>query len=309
MPVTQQQIDLCYTKLKAIGAKKNVPMSDRTSFRIGGAADILVCPKNTDEIMTALTAADLLGLPVMCIGNGSNLLVSDDGIEGLVIMLRSKETDTRIDKADCTMYASAFSLFSSVAKKSVDSGLMGLEWGAGIPGTVGGACAMNAGAYGGEIKNCLTKINVIRKQNGGYAECTYDVEPSDLGYRRSRFAFPDMIITGATFSLSPDDGKTRERMDDFTCRRTTKQPLSLPSAGSVFKRPEGHFAGALIEQAGLKGVSVGGAQVSELHAGFIVNRGGATANDVLSLIQLIKQRVFEMSGVQLEEEVRFVGRR
>ena len=307
MSLDVERIEECYHRLSVLDARKNEPMREHTSFKIGGAADIFVCPKNADEILLALNTASDLDIPVFCMGNGTNLLVSDDGIEGLVVAMRTKDCEIRIDGTE--LYANAMSLFSSVAKKSVDAGLMGLEWAAGIPGTVGGACAMNAGAYNGEVKNCLVRVDVIEKRGNGYAKNTYAVKEGDLGYRRSKFAYPEMIVTGVHFHLSPDDGHTRERMDDYTKRRTTKQPLNMPSAGSVFKRPEGHFAGSLIEQAGLKGVCVGGAQVSELHAGFIVNKGGATAKDVLALIQLIKDRVFEMSGVRLEEEVRFVGRK
>ena len=307
MPITQTKLDTCFDKLKPLGAKRNEPMCEHTSFKIGGCADLFVCVDNADELLFVLNTAAELALPVFCMGNGTNLLVSDDGIEGLVVAMRTKECDVKIDGT--ALYANAVSLFSTVAKKSVDAGLMGLEWAAGIPGTVGGACAMNAGAYGGEVKNCLVRVDVIEKRENVYVKNTYAVKEDDLGYRTSKFAYPGMIVTGAHFELSPDDGHTRERMDDYTKRRTTKQPLNMPSAGSVFKRPEGHFAGSLIEQAGLKGVKVGGAQVSELHAGFIVNKGGATAKDVLALIQLIKDRVFEMSGVRLEEEVRFVGRK
>lgn len=306
MPITQKEIDICFDKLRTLGARRNEPMCEHTSFKIGGCADLFVCPDNADELLFVLNTAAELDIPVFCMGNGTNLLVSDDGIEGLVVTMRTKECDIVIEGT--ALYANAMSLFSTVAKKSVDAGLSGLEWAAGIPGTVGGACAMNAGAYGGEVKNCLVSVDVIEKRENGYAKNTYAVKEGDLGYRKSKFAYPDMIVTRAHFELSPDDGHTRERMDDYTRRRTTKQPLSQPSAGSVFKRPEGHFAGALIEQAGLKGESCGGAQVSELHAGFIVNKGGATAKDVLALIQLIQKRVYEMSGIMLETEIKQIGR-
>lgn len=181
---------------------------------------------------------------------------------------------------------------------------MGLEWAAGIPGTVGGAVAMNAGAYGGEIKQVLTKVEYI--EDG--AVCSVEPEDSDLGYRFSRFAAPERIVLSAEFSLSPDDGMTKERMKDYSERRRAKQPLTYPSAGSTFKRPAGYYAGALIEQADLKGVSVGGAKVSTLHAGFIINKGGATSEDVKRLIELVQERVYENSGVTLETEVKFIGR-
>ena len=306
MALKEKQIAECADRLAQIGARRNEPMRDHTSFRIGGAADIFAVPKNDDELLSALNTAAELEIPVFCMGNGSNLLVSDDGIEGLVISLISRDCDVSFEGVN--MSAGAWSLFSTVVKRSVEAGFTGLEWGAGIPGTVGGACAMNAGAYGGEVKNCLVNVDAIVKNENGYEKKTFAVQPDDLGYRRSKFAFPGMIVTRATFLLAPDDCGARERMADYTHRRTTKQPLSLPSAGSVFKRPEGHFAGALIESAGLKGACVGRAQVSELHAGFIVNTGGATARDVKKLIELIQKRVYDMSGVMLETEIKQIGR-
>lgn len=290
-----------------LGAITNASMREHTSFHIGGAADLLFIPKSTDELVFALNCAESFGVPVFVMGNGSNLLVHDRGIRGLVIKIKGSEAQIEFDDEHCTMTVSASTLFSVAVKRSVDAGFMGLEWGAGIPGTVGGAISMNAGAYGGEVKNCIKSVDALVKENGSYKVKRFDVCDSDMGYRYSRFSYPEFIITGAEFTLMKDDGEAAQRMAEYTLKRTSKQPLSYPSAGSVFKRPVGHFAGALIEQAGLKGKSVGGAQVSELHAGFIINTGNATADDVCRLIKLIKEKVHDESGVMLEEELKITG--
>lgn len=305
--IDKKCIDACFFELETMGAKRNVPMCEHTSFKIGGAADIMFVPEGEAELLFALNCAKKHDVPVFVMGNGSNLLVSDKGIRGLVIKLRAKTADIQFDRDNMLMTVSASTLFSVAVKNSVDEGFMGLEWGAGIPGTVGGAVSMNAGAYGGEIKDRLKSVRIISQTERGYEVSDVDVKYDDLAYRYSRFSFPNAIVLSAVFSLMPDDSKTRERMDSYTRRRTEKQPLSLPSAGSVFKRPEGHFAGALIEEAKLKGFAVGGAQVSELHAGFIVNTGGATAEDVIKLIEIIKNKVYEKSGVMLCEELKLIG--
>lgn len=303
----EKQINQCFDSLAPFGAVKNAPMCEHTSFKIGGSADILFIPKSVDELLFALNCSVQCDIPVFVMGNGSNLLVHDDGIRGLVIKLRESEPEIRFNTDTATMTVSAAAQFSFAAKRSVDAGYMGLEWGAGIPGTVGGAVAMNAGAYGGEIKDCITAVGAIIQENGMYVKKTFITHSSEFGYRVSPYGFPTCIVTEAEFKLQKDDGKTRERMEYYNKQRTAKQPLSYPSAGSVFKRPEGHYAGALIEEAGLKGRRVGGAQVSELHAGFIINIGGATASDVCQLIDIIKRTVFETSGVMLTEELRIIG--
>ena len=303
----KRNADACFDKLVSFGAIRNVPMSEHTSFRIGGPADIFFVPHNEQELLYALNCAETYDMPVFIMGNGSNLLVNDNGIHALVIKLRETEPHILFDTDKATMNVSASTLFSAAVKRSVENGFMGLEWGAGIPGTVGGAIAMNAGAYGGEIKNSILSISALIKTDTGYEHKDFTVQDGDFAYRYSKYAYPDSIVLNATFALAPDDGEAHMRMEDYTRRRIAKQPLAYPSAGSVFKRPEGHYAGALIEEAGLKGQRIGGAQVSELHAGFIINTGGATAADVLALIDLIKKRVYENSGVKLEEELRITG--
>lgn len=287
--------------LKGMAVKRNVPLSELTSFRIGGPAALLLRPKNADEITKAIQACSQFSLPYCVLGNGTNILAPDAGFCGLVIRIDTPVTqpvfvDTR---ATCPAGTS----LSVLARESVSYGLMGLESLSGIPGTVGGACAMNAGAYGAEMRHFVTRLRIIR--NGRIEDV--DVKKTDFGNRTSRFCAPGCIVLSAAFQLAPDDGHARERMLDFTRQRKAKQPLSFPSAGSVFKRPKGRFAGLLIENAGLKGASVGDAEVSPLHAGFIINRGHATERDVLALIALIQQRVFDESGVRLEREVKLLS--
>ena len=287
-------------ELEIYKIKANAPMAEYTSFRIGGPADLLFMPLDREQLEDGIKKARELDVPYMIIGNGSNLLVSDSGIEGLVI--RTAGDFSGIEYSKNRLKAHAGTLISVAAKDSVEHGLMGLEWAAGIPGTVGGAVAMNAGAYGGEIKQVLTKVEYI--EDG--AVCSVEPEDSDLGYRFSRFAAPERIVLSAEFSLSPDDGMTKERMKDYSERRRAKQPLAYPSAGSTFKRPAGYYAAALIDQCGLKGLTVGGAQVSEKHEGFVINRGGASCADVTALMAEIQKRVREKTGVVLEPEVRVI---
>ncbi len=289
-------------ELEIYKIRTNAPMAEYTSFRIGGPAELLFMPEDREQLEIGMSKAEELGVPYMIIGNGSNLLVSDGGIDGLVIRIAGDFSG--IEYSGNKLKARAGTLISAAAKDSVERGLMGLEWAAGIPGTVGGAVAMNAGAYGGEIKQVLTNVEYIEDGEVRSAE----PGEGDLGYRFSRFTAPERIVLSAEFSLLPDDGVTRERMRDYAERRRTKQPLAYPSAGSTFKRPAGRYAGALIEQAGLKGASVGGAEVSTLHAGFIINKGGATCEDVKRLIELVQERVYESSGVALETEVKLIGR-
>lgn len=302
MKYDKEKLTKLAKELEIYKIKANAPMAEYTSFRIGGPADLLFMPSDREQLEYGIKKAKELDVPYMIIGNGSNLLVSDSGTEGLVIRIAGDFSGIEYSKNK--LKARAGTLISAAAKDSVEHGLMGLEWAAGIPGTVGGAVAMNAGAYGGEIKQVLTKVEYI--EDG--AVCSVEPEDSDLGYRFSRFAAPERIVLSAEFSLSPDDGMTKERMKDYSERRRAKQPLTYPSAGSTFKRPTGYYAGALIEQADLKGVSVGGAEVSTLHAGFIINKGGATSEDVKRLIELVQERVYENSGVTLETEVKFIGR-
>lgn len=289
-------------ELKELGiaCRTDVCGKDKTSFRIGGRLGVYAEPSTAEELCAAVSLAEESGLRYYVIGNGSNLLISDDGVDALFIRPSGRLCGFSITSN--RVAAGAGVSLAALAKATVNSGLMGLEWACGIPGTVGGAVAMNAGAYGGEIVDVIKRVAVIK--NG--AVVWQDVEPGDMGYRRSDYAFPKHIVAAAEFLLSPDDGFARERMNDYNEKRKLKQPVELPSAGSTFKRPEGLFAAALIDSAGLKGLSCGGACVSPKHAGFIVNNGGATCSDVLELMQIVKQKVFDRFGVELEPEIKII---
>lgn len=280
----------------------NEPMKKHTSFKIGGDADLFVLPKNGEEAEKAVKIAENSGLPVTVIGNGSNLLVSDYGIEGMVICL---ENSNEITVDGCTVTVKSGAMLSRFAAVCAANSLTGAEFAAGIPGSIGGAVFMNAGAYGGEIKDIVKKVTALK---GGKVR-TYSAEECDFGYRKSIFLEGGYIILEAEFELKQgNEEEIRSVMKELAARRRNKQPLEFPSAGSTFKRPEGYFAGALIEGAGLKGFSVGGAQVSEKHAGFVINRGGASCEDVKALIEAVKKKVYDNSGVMLEEEIKAVGR-
>ncbi len=281
----------------------NEPMSRHTTFKIGGNADIFVKVKDVDELKSIIADAKLQGIPYFVVGKGSNLLVSDRGIEGLVISLDNlNKLDIDGDAVTCGAGVSLMTLCSVVQKAS----LSGMEFAFGIPGTVGGALYMNAGAYGGEMSQVVVSATVL-DGNGNIK--TFDLQQMKLGYRTSTFKNTDLIILSITLKLTVGDAQQiKAKMDDFFARRRDKQPLEYPSAGSTFKRPEGYFAGALIEQNNLKGVSVGGAQVSQKHAGFVINTGNATADDVKGLIKHIQDVVNKNNGIALEPEVIFVGR-
>ena len=283
--------------------RQNEPMRAHTTFKIGGEADIFIIPASPAALIYAVKKCNELEIPYFILGNGSNLLVSDGGIEGAVISL-SGINGISSDGEKITCGAGA--MLSSVCLKALSLSLTGLEFAYGIPGTAGGALYMNAGAYGGqtadiiESAECLTAAGEIK---------TLKKENMQLGYRSSVFKKSGLIIISLTFALKKGDkAEIKAEMDDLLNRRKQKQPLEYPSAGSTFKRPEGYFAGALIEKNGLKGLTVGGAQVSEKHAGFVINRGGATAADVKALIGKIQKKVFENDGVMLEPEVIFTGR-
>ena len=281
---------------------ENAPMSRYTTFRVGGPADVLFLPASVEELRTALAAAKAEGVPVCLIGNGSNLIVRDGGIRGLVIALGEPFSEVRVEGAQ--VWAQAGARLSAVAAAAQRAGLAGLEFASGIPGTLGGGCAMNAGAYGGELKDVLVWADVLL--DGELRRLSRD--EMEMGYRSTMTLRRGATVLSACFELRQDDPEAiQERMRDLANRRREKQPLNLPSAGSTFKRPEGHFAGALIEQCGLKGCRIGGAQVSEKHAGFIVNVGDATAADILQLIAHVQAVVQAQTGVQLETEVRVLG--
>ena len=280
------------------------PMARHTTMRVGGPAEILFSPASEGELLFAVREAKRAGAPFRIIGNGSNLLVLDGGLPGLTIRLG--EAFSKISVDGNQIRAQAGALLSRVAAAARDASLTGLEFASGIPGSAGGGMAMNAGAYGGQLSDVFEGCRALDPETGiisalGPAEMA-------LGYRESAALSRGLIVTEAAFRLTAGDRSAiQAKMDDLSARRREKQPLNLPSAGSTFKRPEGYFAGALIEQAGLKGLRVGGACVSEKHAGFVVNDRGATAKDVLDLIRLVQARVFEHSGVRLETEVRILG--
>ena len=280
------------------------PMARHTTMRVGGPAEILFSPASEGELLFAVREAKRAGAPFRIIGNGSNLLVLDGGLPGLTIRLG--EAFSKISVDGNQIRAQAGALLSRVAAAARDASLTGLEFASGIPGSTGGGMAMNAGAYGGQLSDVFEGCRALDPETGiisalGPAEMA-------LGYRESAALSRGLIVTEAAFRLTAGDRSAiQAKMDDLSARRREKQPLNLPSAGSTFKRPEGYFAGALIEQAGLKGLRVGGACVSEKHAGFVVNDRGATARDVLDLIRLVQARVLEHSGVRLETEVRILG--
>lgn len=280
-------------------------MKKHTSFKIGGPADIFVDCESADEVITAIGICKKMSVPYMILGNGSNLLVSDAGIEGAVIHIGSRMN--KIDITGETVVCESGCLLSTLANTVWRESLSGLEFAAGIPGSLGGGVYMNAGAYGGELRDVIKSVTYI--DSFGDIK-TAEGDELDFSYRHSMFSEKDYVILSATMELkkgNPDE--IRAEMNELNKRRCDKQPLEFPSAGSTFKRPEGHFAGKLIQDAGLMGYSIGGAQVSEKHAGFVINTGNATAEDVLNLIEHIKKTVFEKFQVVLEPEVKITGRR
>lgn len=283
------------------------PMSKYTTFRVGGPAALMVLPKG-EEARRVVEIAFRCNVKPFFLGNGSNLLVSDKGYDGFVVKLSGSYCEGEAYADELT--AGGAMLLSQAANLALRQGLTGLEWAAGIPGTVGGAVTMNAGAYGGEVAQVLGQVHAL-----GY-DGRVEVVPNrecDFSYRHSAFSGGERLILEATFRLEPGDpAAIRERMAELGETRRSKQPLEYPSAGSAFKRPppvggKPVYAAALIDQCGLKGLTVGGAQVSEKHAGFIINRGRATAADILALMEEVKKRVFDQTGVRLEPEVRTLG--
>lgn len=283
---------------KTIGAEWDIPLSELTSFRVGGSARLVVRPDSYDAIRDTVSFAAQNGIPVTLLGKGTNILASDRGFDGCVIRFDMPLHEPIYDGTK--VIACCGTSMTALSRDTIKHGLKGMECLCGIPGTVGGACAMNAGAYGGEIKQILKRIRLLRSGKDEWV----DVSQGDLGYRKSAFTFPNAIALEAEFALKEDDGSANETMQRCMEKRREKQPLELPSAGSTFKRPEGYFAGALIEQCGLKGYTIGGAQVSKKHAGFIVNIGGATEADITALIAYVQHAVKEQTGVELEPEIK-----
>lgn len=294
-------------RLRSIVGDDNValdePMSKHTSFRIGGPADLFVTPDDIDELRDVVAACRAAGVPHFVLGCGSDLLVADEGYRGVIVSCTKGLVNVAIDGE--TMACQAGVPLREASEMACELGLSGLEFACGIPGSVGGACFMNAGAYGGCVADVLESVRCLMPDG---TQQSLPVEELALGYRASRVRDEGLVVLSATFRLHEgDQDDIRARMDDFTQRRRKKQPLELPSAGSTFKRPEGHFAGKLISDAGLKGYAHGGASVSTKHAGFVVNNGGATAADVHAVIRHVQDEVERQFGVRLEPELRFLG--
>lgn len=283
----------------------NEPMKNHTSFKTGGEVDVYIKADSAENIIKAVNVLKEENVGYIIIGNGSNLLVSDKGVAGVVIEIGSLMNNITVNGT--RIYAQAGALLSSLSAAAADNSLTGLEFASGIPGSVGGAVFMNAGAYDGEIKDVIVYADVIDK-NGEIKRVSKD--ELKLSYRSSAVEKEGLIVIGAEFELTEGSKDAiREKMADFAGRRRDKQPLNYPSAGSTFKRPEGYFAGKLIEDAGLKGKTIGGAQVSEKHAGFIINTGNAKSDDIIELIDCCIETVYNKFGVKLEPEVRFIGRK
>lgn len=296
-----------YDKLNNVIAKDSIlidePMSRHTTFRVGGPTDFFVTPKAKEEVRDVIRICKEAGMPYYIIGNGSNLLVSDAGYRGVIVQIYKEMNEVKVEGD--LVKAQAGALLSGIAAKALGAELSGFEFASGIPGTIGGACVMNAGAYGGEMKDVLESVTVLTGEGKIIELGRNELE---LGYRTSVIAKKGYIVLGAVLKLERGDGeKIKTYMDELKEKRVTKQPLEYPSAGSTFKRPEGYFAGKLIEDAGLRGFQVGGAQVSEKHCGFVINRDHATAADIMELMRQVQIRVKENSGVDLEPEVKRLG--
>lgn len=296
------------SKLIELLGKENVlkdePMKNHTSFKAGGEAALFIMAEDEPKLMKALDLLSHEGLPYIILGNGTNILVKDSGYKGAFVKLGGGFSNIRVNGTEVT--AGAGILLSTLARVAAEYSLTGLEFAAGIPGSLGGGVFMNAGAYDEELKNVIKSVEAVAKD--GSACSQIHARELDLGYRRSRFQRTGEVVTGVTIGLiKGDPEKISAKMKDLATRRSEKQPLWMPSAGSFFKRPEGDFAGRLIEQAGLKGLTVGDAMISTLHAGFIVNKGKATATDIINLMKLVQNIVYDRTGIRLEPEVRIIG--
>ena len=296
-----------YEKLTAVLGQEKVlteePMKKHTTFRVGGPADLFVMPSSEEEVKAAAAICDEEKVPYYIVGNGSNLLVSDKGYRGVIIQLYKEMSRIRVE--DHVIYAQAGASLAKIANAALESSLTGFEFAAGIPGTIGGACVMNAGAYGGEMKDVLLEVRVMTRDG---EIMVLPKEKLELGYRTSVIAKEGYIVLEAAIELKPgEQDAIRAYMDELREKRTSKQPLEYPSAGSTFKRPEGYFAGKLIQDAGLRGFRVGGAHVSEKHCGFVINAQDATAADIFSLMEQVSGKVREQFGVVLEPEVKRLG--
>ncbi len=286
---------------------RDIEMKDYTSFKAGGKAAEMVIVESVEELREILAEIDQAKRPYLMLGNGSNTLIKDSGFSGTVVKLGESFHQVKIHgESGEKLVCGCGALMSSVAKAALAESLTGFEFASGIPGSIGGAVFMNAGAYGGEMKDIVESVNLVSRD--GKVLRTVSGEEMDFSYRHSILQETGEVAVSVVLRLSKGDAaKISETMRDLTKRRNEKQPVQYPSAGSFFKRPEGFFAGKLIQDAGLKGLSVGGAQVSELHSGFIINKGGATATDIIDLMHLVQNTVFDKFGVKLEPEVRIIG--
>ncbi len=285
------------------GVCENESLSAHTTFRTGGPCTCMIMPKSAEDLSQLVKFAAENGVRTLVMGKGSNMLCADEGFDGAVLLIGSDFSEiTMLD--DCTIRAQAGAAMSRLCRVALDNGLRGLEFAYGIPGTVGGGIYMNAGAYGGEMKDVLVSVTAMDR-NGELH--TYTPAQLELTYRRSRFSHTDEIIVSGDFKLAHGDkAEIEAKMNELMARRKDKQPLEYPNAGSTFKRPEGQFAGKLIQDCGLRGATVGGAQVSEKHCGFVINKGGATSADIKELIAHIQKTVYEKTGFHLECEVRII---
>lgn len=281
----------------------NELMKNHTSFKIGGPADILILPATDNEIIHTLKVCNELSVPIFVMGNGTNLLVRDKGIRGVVLKIAENYSNVKIEGT--SINAQSGVLLSTLSRQAVRHSLKGLEFASGIPGTLGGAITMNAGAYGGEIKNVVVSVSVM-DNSGNYRVLQHD--EMEFGYRTSCIQSNKLIVLEVNMKLEPGDQKeSLELMADLNRRRREKQPLTYPSAGSTFKRPVGYYAGKLIQDSGLKGLRIGDAQISELHAGFIINLGNATAQNVIDLINKVQEIIRAKYNVEMAPEVRIIG--
>lgn len=282
---------------------ENEPMKNHTTFKIGGPVDLMIIPNNEEELLKTLEITRRENIPTMILGNGSNLLVRDGGIRGVVIKLN--DNFNKIDRVGNQLICQAGALLSEIGDRALEESLTGFEFAIGIPGTLGGAMTMNAGAYGGEMKDVVKEVRVLDKK-GNIQKI--GVEDLKLGYRTSLIKEEGLILLDATIELKEANKEDiKAKMDDLTYRRESKQPLEYASGGSTFKRPEGYYAGKLIDDSGLRGARYKDAQVSEKHCGFVINRGDATCKDVLTLIKTVQKVVKDKFNVELEREIMLVG--
>jgi UDP-N-acetylmuramate dehydrogenase len=292
-------------KLKSIEdleVKLDQPLKKYTTFKVGGPSDIFLIPSTPQALQKILSVINNINIPLFILGKGSNIIVSDKGFRGIVIYTGQLDN---IQAVDTQLIAQTGATLEELADKALEVGLSGLEFASGIPGSLGGGLYMNAGAYGGEIKNVIEEVTCFNYQG---KKITLSREELDLSYRSSVLQDKNLVAAKAKFELTEEKPeKIKTKMNELNDKRWAKQPMEMPSAGSIFKRPENHYPGALVEEAGLKGTKIGGAQVSEKHAGFIVNLGSATAQDIKQLIEKVQQKVYEHSGVKLKTEPKFIG--